>query len=61
MKEENGSQDVGATEFDYPNNVNPRPRSPIFYGSTPVPHPTNEPAKRVDSVKVMNETLYAKG
>lgn len=61
MKEDNGNQDVGATAFDYPNNMNPEPHAPIFHTKMRVPHPTNSAAKRVDAAKVMNETLYAKG
>jgi hypothetical protein len=43
-----------------PNGENPEPRSPIFYGSTKVPHPTNSAAKIVDHAKVMKQVLDGK-
>jgi len=60
MKEENGSQDVGATAFDLANNQNPEPHAPIFYGSTKVPHPTNAAAKITPKDAVMRAVLEAK-
>lgn len=58
--EENGNQDVGATEFDYPNSVNPLPHHKIFYGNQYVPHPTNSAAKVTMADKVMRAILEAK-
>lgn len=52
--------DDNAPYFAMPNNQNPRPRSPIKYGVTPVPHPTNSAAKMVDSAKVMRQVNEAK-
>ena len=43
-----------------PNGENPKPRSPIFYGKTPVPHPCNTAAEKVDHAKVMRQVLDAK-
>jgi len=60
MKEDNGDQGVGATAFDLPNSQNPRPHDKAFYGSTPVPHPTNSAAKRVDHAKIMGQVMDAK-
>lgn len=59
-KEENGNQDVGATEFDYPNNMNPRPHAPMYYGNQYVPHPTNSAAKVTLADKVMRAINEAK-
>jgi hypothetical protein len=58
MKEQ--SEGVGATEFDYPNSQNPKPHAPIFYGSTPVPHPTNSKAKTTPASEVMRSVLEGK-
>ncbi len=60
MKEENGSQDVGSTAFDYPNNVAPRDYNKIHYGNQHVPHPTNSAAKVVQHDKVMKQVLEGK-
>lgn len=60
MKEEDGYQGVGATAFDYPNNVAPSNYNDIRYGKTRVPHPTNAEAKVVDHQKVMEQVLAAK-
>jgi hypothetical protein len=60
MKEENGYQGVGATEFDYPNSMNPKPHAPIYYGNQHVPHPTNSAAKIVQPEKIMKQVLDAK-
>lgn len=59
-KEENGNQDVGATAFDYPNMMNPRPRAPIYYGNQNVPKPCNYKAEMVDAPKVMKATIEGK-
>ena len=56
MKEDNGQQDVGATAFDYPNAQNPRPHFHAYYGSTPVPHPTNAKAKITPVAEVMYQS-----
>lgn len=53
MKEE-------ACGLDLPNNMNPAPHFKAHYGSTPVPHPCNEPAKKTDGSKVMRAVLAAK-
>ncbi len=42
MKEENGSQDVGSTVFDYPNEQKPANYNRIYYGNQYVPAPTNK-------------------
>jgi len=60
MKELPASETVGMIEFDMPNNQNPKPRAPIYYGNQHVPHPTNSAAKKVDHAKVMRQTLEAK-
>lgn len=60
MKEENGSQGVGATAFDYPNSQDPKPRAPIHYGSQYIPKPTNAAAKITPKAEVMRATLEAK-
>jgi hypothetical protein len=52
--------DTGASEFDLPNGQNPEPHWPIYYGKTPVPHPTNAKAKITNHVKVMDQVLEAK-
>jgi hypothetical protein len=39
--------------LDLPNNQQPKQHTRPFYGSTPVPHPTNETAKCVDHAKCM--------
>ena len=52
--------DDGASEFALPNGQNPKPHAPIFYGKTPVPHPTNAKAKIVNHAKVMSEVLEGK-
>ena len=60
MKEDNGSQDVGATAFDLPNSQHPNYTNHIHYGPQFVPHPTNSAAKEVDHAKVMNQVLTGK-
>ena len=60
MKEDNGSQDVGATAFDYPNSQHPRYENKIHYGDQRVPHPTNSAAKVVEPGKVMRAVLEGK-
>ena len=60
MKEDNGSQDVGATAFDYPNSQHPGYTNHIHYGPQFVPKPTNASAKEVDHAKVMNQVLTGK-
>lgn len=60
MKEENGYQGVGATEFDYPNSQHPGYENKIYYGNQHVPHPTNRAAKITNHAKVMRQVLDAK-
>ena len=60
MRELPASETVGMTEFDMPNNQNPKPHAPMHYGSIRVPHPTNDAAKHVNASKVMSQTLRAK-
>lgn len=59
-KEDNGSQDVGATAFDYPNSMHPNYKNQIYYGDQFVPMPTNNKAKVTYKNKVMNQVLEAK-
>jgi hypothetical protein len=59
-KQDANIQNVGATEFDYPNDQAPYPHFKAYYGNIKVPHPTNEAAKHVDHAMCMNEVLYAK-
>ncbi len=54
------NEDVGATAFDYPNNVEPYPYNDIRYGNQYVPHPTNKPAMKVDAAKAMRQVLQGK-
>jgi hypothetical protein len=60
MKEDNGYQGVGATEFDLANSQHPGYVNKIHYGNQRVPHPCNYKAERVDHTKVMSQTLRAK-
>lgn len=60
MKEENGSQDVGATAFDLPNGQHPGYENKIYYGNQKVPHPTNSAAKIVRPDEVMRAVLEGK-
>jgi hypothetical protein len=52
--------DDGASEFALPNAQDPGPHKPMFYGKTPVPHPTNAKAKITNHAKVMGEVLEGK-
>lgn len=60
MKEENGSQDVGATTFDYPNSQHPDYENRIYHTKVKVPHPTNSAAKVTNAGKVMQQVMDAK-
>jgi len=60
MREENGNQDVGATAFDYPNNVAPSNYNKIYYGNQYVPNPTNSAAKIVRPNEIMRQVLEGK-
>ncbi len=60
MKEDNGSQDVGATAFDYPNSQHPGYENRIYHTSHKVPHPTNSAAKVVRPDAIMGQVLEAK-
>jgi hypothetical protein len=60
MKEENGTQDVGATAFDCPNSQHPGYENRIYYGNQRVPRPTNSDAKIVVPSKVMGQVLTGK-
>lgn len=60
MKEDNGSQDVGATAFDYPSAQNPRPHFKAYYGNQSVPHPTNNAAKMVNPALIMRQVNEGK-
>jgi len=60
MKEENGSQDVGATAFDYPTGQHPGYENKIYHGNQRVPHPTNSAAKITPAAEVRRATLEAK-
>jgi len=51
---------VGATEFDLPNSQNPAPHFKAMYGNTPVPHPTNSAAKKVNGSAIMSAVMAAK-
>lgn len=53
-------EDVGATAFDLPNDNNPKPIAPMYYGNQHVPKPCNVAAQKVDAVKVMDHVLYGK-
>lgn len=46
-------QDLGSTAFELPNSEHPFPKFKAYYGSTPVPHPTNNAAKIVHSDAIM--------
>jgi hypothetical protein len=59
MKDHN-VEDVGATEFDLKDHQEPRGKFVAFYGSTPVPHPTNNAAKKVNGSAVMSAVLEGK-
>ena len=59
-KEDNSSQDVGATAFDYPNSMHPGYTNHIHYGPQFVPHPTNSAAKVTEKQKVMEQALRGK-
>ena len=56
-KENNGSQDVGATAFDYPNSQHPNYTNHIYYGDQFVPMPNNTKATVTYKNKVMNQTM----
>lgn len=60
MKENDMVGGVGVTAFDLPNNQHPGYENHIHYGNIPVPHPTNEAAKKVDHAKVMRQVNEAK-
>jgi len=60
MKEDNGYQGVGATEFDYPNSQHPDYQNKIFHTKVKVPHPTNSAAKVTHADAVMSAVLEAK-
>lgn len=60
MKEDNGSQDVGATAFDYPTGQHPNYENRIYHTKVVVPRPTNAAAKVVDHAKVMTQVLTGK-
>lgn len=60
MKEDNGSQDIGATAFDYPNSQHPGYENKIYYGNQHVPKPTNEMAKHLQPFEVMRAVLQGK-
>ena len=58
MKEDN--QNVGATAFDYPDSVAPRPYNEIKYGNQHVPRPTNNAAKVAPKGEAMRAVLEGK-
>ena len=60
MKETNGEQGVGASEFDLSNSQHPNYRNNIYYGNQSVPHPTNSRAKEVNKEKVLSSFLKGK-
>lgn len=60
MKEENGSQDVGATAFDLSNSQHPGYTNKIYYGDQRVPHPTNSAAKITPKGEVVRAVLEGK-
>lgn len=60
MKEENGSQDVGATAFDYPNEQHPNYENKIYHTRMKVPHPTNAAAKVVNATEIMRHVNEGK-
>ncbi len=60
MKEDNGSQNVGATAFDYPNSQHPGYENKIHYGNQYVPKPTNAAAKITHPNEVMRAVLQGK-
>jgi hypothetical protein len=53
-KEEPAVESIGMTAFDYPNNENPKPHAPIYYGNQHVPKPTNEKAKMVNPSAIVD-------
>ena len=60
MKELPKSETIGMTEFDLPNNQNPKPHAPIYYGNQSVPHPTNAQAKETSASAVMSAVINAR-
>lgn len=60
MKEDNGSQDVGATAFDYPNSQHPNYENHIYHTSVKVPRPNNSAAMNVNAGEVMRHVLEGK-
>ena len=60
MDDNKPKQDLGACAFDLPNAQNPRPHFKAYYGSTPVPHPTNRAAKVVHPDMVMRAVIEGK-
>lgn len=57
MKEENGSQDVDATAFDYPNEQHPNYTNSIYHTKVKVPRPNNSAAMKTNESAVMRETF----
>lgn len=60
MREDNGSQDVGATAFDLPNSQHPNYQNKIHYGNQHVPTPNNKAAMEAPKGAVMRAILEAK-
>lgn len=60
MKEENGDQGVGATEFDYPNSQHPGYENKIYHTKMKVPRPNNSAAMKVNPAEVMSHVLSGK-
>lgn len=52
-KEENGDQGIGATAFDYPNNVAPQNYNDIYHTKMKVPRPNNALAEKVNADAIM--------
>jgi len=60
MREDNGYQGVGATEFDLPNSQHPGYENKIYHTKMKVPHPTNSAAKITPKELVMRQVLTGK-
>jgi len=56
----NTIENVGATEFDLPNNEAPQDYNTIRYGNQYVPTPCNHKAEITYKEEVMRQVLYAK-
>jgi hypothetical protein len=60
MKEDNGSQDVGATAFDYPTGQHPNYENRIYHTNVKVPRPNNSGAMKVNADEIMRHVNQGK-